>query len=399
MIYLDNAATTPLSDSVRAEMLPWITEEFGNPGSVYDLGRKAASAIRLARERVAMYLGCKPEQVIFTGGGSVGNTMVFRGLEHGLRRNWKTHLVVSKAEHESIIRAVAWMQKRGFTVTWLDVDSDGAVSAAQVREAIQPNTGLVSVMSANNELNGRNPVEEIGIACRERDVLFHVDAVQAAGAYPLRPDLIACDFLTISSHKIFGPKGCGALYARDKSLLEPMVFGGENQEYGLHAGTQNVPAIVGFGQACADLTVSPMEDYRQILSTKMIFCIELERQFNEAFLDGVLPDRILHFNSGFTDTDTTEGGKTVSVRFDGVESETLVLMLSTQGVYVSSGSACNSERSVPSRVLLASGLTPEQASQTVRVTFSSRNSFRDAKDAAAVFLRCVKALRAAGEVR
>ena len=384
MIYFDNAATTIPEKQAADAMFPYLWENYGNPGSVHALGRRAKDAVDRARRQVSHFLDCGPNNVIFTSSGSEANTMVFRGLESHLLKTERTHVIITKGEHESVQRAADWLERRGFSVTRLDIGRDGTVTAKQVEQAIRPNTGLVSVMYCPNELDGVNPVYEIGEICYRHGVLFHTDAVQAAGIYWLTPSEIGCDFMSVSSHKIHGPKGCGALYAETTELLEPTVFGGGSQEHGLRGGTENVAAIVGFGRACEiydhDCDCDSMRGYYRFL---------------KEYLDSSLTRRL--FERGLTDVYSLtspigDANKLMSVRFDGVDAETLVLALSEAGVCISSGSACNSHSSEPSGVLLAAGLTPVQARNTVRISFSRYNTVQDVEEAAETIAACVAAI-------
>lgn len=382
MIYFDNAATTIPDERVVKAMEPFFRENFANPGSVHNPGRTAKKAVDLARQQAARFLNCDPKNVFFTSGGSEANTMVFRGLETTLRKKNKTHIIITNGEHESIQRAASWLESRGFSVSRLKIANDGTVTAEQVKMALMPETGLVSVMYAPNELEGVNPVDDIGQLCTEHGILYHIDAVQAAGLFYLDPELHRCDFLSVSSHKINGPKGCGALYVKLPELLEPQIFGGDAQEGGLRGGTENVPAIVGFGAACDIITNTcafwPQRDYYYAL--KEYFATMVFR-----WLDRVGYADCVHRNAAGPN-------KLLSLRFDGVDSETLVLALSAAGVCVSSGSACNSHSSEPSHALLASGLTPAQARNTVRFSFSRYNTIREAEDAAEIVAHCVEAI-------
>lgn len=394
MIYLDNAATTVLSMMVFREMFPYLFEKYGNPGTVYRLGREAREAVDTARSRVAGFLNCDPDQVIFTAGGSDGNNLVINGLTDELSRKSRLTVVSSLAEHDSVYRTI---QNRMWFLNpvFLQINSDGTIRMQDLEETLsRREIGLVSIMYVNNELDGVNDVRAIAELCHSYGALFHTDAVQAAGAHPIDVQEIGCDFLTISSHKIHGPKGVGAVYARDKSLLTPSVYGGENQEFGLRAGTENVPGIVGFGKACdmireSEGSVSRFKPWTYLPTLKRIFMDELKACLEEAGLSD-----ILHVNAGFDPYEPT--GKTLSLRFDGVDSETMILMLDAADVCVSAGSACHGDRTKPSRVLLASGLTPEQANNTIRVSFSRLNDGSDARTGAREIVNCLKLLKGAG---
>lgn len=240
MIYLDNAATTQMDERVLEAMMPYLTTEYGNAGTLYKFGRAANEAVQKARTQVAALINAEPEQIIFTSGGSEANNLVFRGLKDYLKSIGKTHILVSAVEHDSVLRAAESLIKDGFHVEYIPVSSECRVSPAVIEDALRADTGLVSVMFANNETGAINPIEDIGTICMKRGILFHTDCVQAAGCYPIDVVKIGCDFLSVSSHKIHGCKGIGALYTKDKSKLTPIVYGGSEQEFGLRGGTENV---------------------------------------------------------------------------------------------------------------------------------------------------------------
>ena len=380
MIYLDNAATTRIAPEVLEAMMPYLTTEYGNAGTLYSFGRSAADAIQKARAQVATLFGCTPDHVIFTSGGSEGNNTVFKGLRHKFAEQGKKHLIVSAIEHDSVLRAAESLTKDGFYITYIKPGSDGRISPKAVEVAIHEDTGLVSVMFVNNETGAVNDINEIGRICRQHEVMFHTDCVQAAGQYELSVHKNDVDFATVSSHKIHGPKGVGALYARDKEFL-PLVCGGAEQEFGLRGGTENVPGIVGFG-AATNIAVEEMHD--DLISVSM-----LKQRFYMALLDAFrrldLPTDCIHVNGH----PVIEPGKTLNLRLDGVDAQTLLLMLDANGVCVSAGSACRSHEAEPSHVLTAMGLTPNEARSSVRVSFSKYNTTDEVVCAAQSFASCV----------
>lgn len=388
MIYLDNAATTKIAPQVLKEMMPYLKEEYGNPGTIYGIGRKAADAVALARQRVAKFIGAEPEQIIFTSGGSEANNLVIRGTRQYLTGKNANVVVTSYIEHDSILKAVA-----DLPTVFVGADKHGVVTTDDVKRALNAVycnynccAGLVSIMYANNETGSVNPVAEIGKICAEHGVLFHTDCVQAAGCQPIDVKEIGCDFLSISSHKIHGAKGVGALFVKNKELLSPLVYGGALQEFGLRGGTENVAGIVGFGKAC-ELATLGREEYLETVSYyRRLFLTRLEYDLK---------------NSGFDGTVSVNGespydghkGKTLNIRFDGVDAETLVLMLDSFGVCVSAGSACRSHESQPSHVLLAMGLTPDEARDSIRVSFSEFNTESEVEEAARITANCVATLK------
>lgn len=392
MIYLDNASTTKMDDRVLDAMMPYLTESYGNAGTLYELGRRSADAVAVARKQVADMIGASPEQIIFTSGGSEANNFVFAGLSDYLLSVGKTRIVTSQIEHDSVLKAASKMCiKDRFDVSFVAPSPNGRVENNDTLRSLvsDKHTGLVSIMHTNNETGISNPVGAIGEICREHGVLFHTDCVQAAGCADLNVDALRCDFLSLSSHKIHGAKGVGALYARDKSLLSPIISGGHEQEFGLRGGTENVAGIVGFGKACEIIRQHRVRaaDYIGWLRQELYNLIKakLERRGLGA---------ILHLNGDVNLT--TDDGKTMSVRFDGVDAETLLLMLDAYGVCVSAGSACRSHEQEPSHVLLAMGISPEDARNSIRLSVSRMNTIEEIERAAEIIADCVATLRKIG---
>ena len=384
IIYLDNAATTKVAPEVLNAMMPYLSEQYGNPGSLYKFGRSANKAVQKARTQVSTLFNCEPENVIFTSGGSESNNMVFKGLRHQLLEAGKKNIVVSAIEHDSVLRAAEMLIKDGFYITYIQPDADGTVSAKAVEDAIQEDTGLVSVMYVNNETGAVNDIKGIGDICRQYKVLFHADCVQAAGQYPIDMNKCCVDFASVSSHKIHGAKGVGALYIRNFNI-QPMICGGSEQEFGLRGGTENVAGIVGFGEA-AQMTVDTLrEDLIQISSMKQRFYATLQSTLKAI---GVEPDCI-HTNG----QPVIKPGKVLNLRIDGVDAESLLLMLDAKDIYISAGSACCSHEATPSHVLLAMGLSEEDARSSARISFSKYNNFEEVTDAAEEMAFCIKALR------
>lgn len=396
MIYLDNAATTKPFPMVIDAMMPWLDEysgNFGNPGALYGFGIEAKRAVDHAREQVASFINANPEQIIFTSGGSEANNMALRSVLPYLWSNGTMNIAYSEIEHDSVINCLNWMRKiRDAFKTPIAVSRDGTVSPGSVRAALSElvyphdvNVGMVSVMAVNNETGAVNDIKEISAVCQERKVLFHTDCVQAASCIPLDVKDIGCDFLTISSHKLHGPKGIGALYVKDKTIISPLIFGGSEQEFGLRGGTENVPAIVGFGKACELTQLDFEEESRATSALKQIFITRLKQE-----LEAIGLGNIFHMNCN----NLAHPGRIVNFRLDGVDAETLVLLLWAKcGVCVSTGSACRSHEQEPSRVLLAMGISPEDARNSVRVSFSGDNNEEEVKLAAKRFAECALQLR------
>lgn len=384
MIYLDNAATTPIDRRVLESMMPYLTTQYGNAGTLYKFGRAANEAIQNARAQVSRFVGASNGSIVFTSGGSESNNLVFRGVKEYLKRIGRTHVLVSTVEHDSVLRAAESLIKEGFDVGYIPVQGDGSVSLTALEGLLRPDTGLVSVMYVNNETGAVNPVCDIGSLCMKHGVLFHTDCVQAAGCHAIDAVEIGCDFLSVSSHKIHGPKGVGALYVKDVTTITPLIYGGAEQEYGLRGGTENVAGIVGFGRACELSAAQLQEDKTYVSSLKQRFVTELTDALKERGMDG-----IIHINGG----SIMAPGKTVNLRIDGVDNESLILMLDNKEICISAGSACQSHESNPSHVLTAMGLTMEEARSSVRVSFSRMNTMEEIIEAAQTIAGFIGVLR------
>lgn len=375
MIYLDNAATTQIAPAVLEAMLPYLKCSFGNAGSLYKLGRDSASAVANAREQVANLIGAKPEQIVFTSGGSEANSFVFYGLRKHLLESGRKTIVVSAVEHDSVLKsAIALCSesdiKDEFDIKFLGVNRYGEADIEQLEQIISPDVALVSVMYVNNETGAVNDIKKIGELCKRNGVLFHTDCVQAAGCQTIDVEEIGCDFASISSHKIHGPKGVGALFVRDKTIVSPIIYGGSAQEFGIRGGTENVAGIVGFGKACSmcsDECIKTTSAYRK-------FFISTIRNY-------ISQDNINKFHINGREQ---QDGRILNIRFDGIDGETLVLYLDTEGIAISAGSACCSHESAPSHVLTAMGLSSDEARDSVRISFSDFNTLDEVETAAKV---------------
>ena len=386
MIYLDNAATTQIAPEVLDAMMPYLKEDFGNAGTMYSLGRKAADAVAKARQQVADLIGSNSYQIIFTSGGSEANSLVFEGLKPYLLANNKTHIITSATEHDSILKSVRSLCssknniKSGFDAAYLKPDQNGSVSSENVDNSITEQTGLTSVMTVNNETGAVNPTKTIGSLCKSKNILFHSDCVQAVGAFPIKVEEMNCDFLSISAHKIHAPKGIGALYAKKPSLLSPVIHGGAEQEFGFRGGTENVAGIVGFGKACEILSKNLCDNEKKTFDLRKSFLITLED-----CLRGLNIIDLFHIN--------THGNcKILNLRFDGIDGQTLLLLLDSKGICISAGSACRSHESEPSHVLLAMGLSEEAARNSIRISFSHTQTEDEIVCAAKAVAECVSAL-------
>lgn len=353
-VYLDNAATTKVRDEVVEAMLPYFTEYFGNPSSLHLFAREAGKGLDTARAQVAKALNAKPEEIIFTGGGSESDNMVLRGIPEAYKKKGK-HVITSAVEHHAVLHTLEAMEKEGrVEVTYLPVDEYGMVTAEQVEKAIRPDTVLVSIMFANNEVGTIMPIEQIGETCKKHGVLFHTDAVQAVGHVPVDVEKMHIDLLSLSGHKFHGPKGVGALYVRKGVRIPSLILGGA-QERRKRAGTENVPGIVGMGKAI-ELATAELEDNAakmKVLRDRLIFGI---------------PARIPDVKLNGHPTERLPNNVNFSIRF--IEGESILLMLDLNGIAASSGSACTSGSLDPSHVLLAMGLPHEVAHGSLRLTLS-----------------------------
>lgn len=372
MIYLDSASTTQIDPDVLDSMMPYLKDEYGNPGTPYGLGRRAREAVENARAQVAKMIGADPEQIVFTSGGTEANNLVFAGLDSFMRKRMLIYIITSETEHTSVREAAQSMVfDGGFSVSLLKPGIDGIITADMVSEKIFDRTGFVSIMHTNNETGAENQVVKICELCKKRGILFHTDCVQAAGTKRLNVDEIGCDFMSLSSHKIHGPKGVGALYVRNPEIITPVIHGGVNQEFGLRGGTENVAGIVGFGKACEIVTDHIDEIVQKIDQMYEVFYWRLaEIMASKGF------SYRFHVNGVPFDG---HGKKTINLRFDGIDGETLVFFLDHKGVCVSAGAACTSGEQKPSHVLTAMGISEEDARNSIRVSFSRMNNLDEVK--------------------
>ena len=352
-IYADNAATTRLSDTALNAMLPYLQGEYGNPSSLHSVGQRAQEALTEARARIAARLGCQPTEVIFTSGGSEADNQAIRSVAAFGKLKGKTHIISTAFEHHAVLHTLEALEKKGFTVTLLDVHEDGMVSAQQVEEAITPETCLVTIMYANNEIGTVQPIAEIGEVCPRHGVLFHTDAVQAVGHLPVNVVEQNIDLLSLSAHKFHGPKGIGVLYARKGVPIFPLIHGGA-QERNRRGGTENIPAIVGMAAALDEACDHLEEDTAQLCALRERLIAGLSN-IPHSVLNGHREHRL---------------PGTVNFCFEGIEGESLLLLLDDKGVYASSGSACTSGSLDPSHVLLAIGRPHEIAHGSLRLSLS-----------------------------
>ncbi len=357
LIYADNAATTRTSDTAVAAMLPYFTDTFGNPSSLHTVGQRAAEALTSARETVASILGAEPSEIYFTSGGSEADNQAIVSAARLGEKQGKKHLISTAFEHHAVLHTLAKLEKEGFEVTLLPVGPTGTITANQVAEAIRPDTALVTTMTANNEVGSILPIREIGAVCHQKGVLFHTDAVQAVGHIALNVQEDNIDMLSFSSHKFHGPKGVGVLYARNGIPLTNIIEGGA-QERGKRAGTENLPAIMGMAAALTE-AIAHLDENAARVSAMRDRLIEGLAKIDHSVVNG---DR----------TNRLPGN--VHLCFEGIEGESLLLMLDAKGICASSGSACTSGSLDPSHVLLALGHPHEIAHGSLRLSLSEYNT-------------------------
>lgn len=356
-VYADNAATTQMSDSVLKAMMPLLTDIYGNPSSLHSVGQIAKEHLEAARETVAECIGADPKEIYFTSGGSEADNQAIRSAAYIGARKGKKHIISSKFEHHAVLHTLDALKKEGFEVTLLDVYSNGIVKPEDVANAITDETCLVTIMTANNEIGTIQPIAKIGRICKEKGVLFHTDAVQAVGHIPVNVKDMNCDMLSVSAHKFHGPKGVGFLYARKGILLTNIIYGGA-QERNKRAGTENMASIVGMATAIKDATDHLQENAEKVtaMRNRLIDGLKgIERSRINGDLEHHLPG-------------------TLNMCFEGIEGESLLLLLDAKGICASSGSACTSGSLDPSHVLLSIGVPVEIAHGSLRLSISEYNT-------------------------
>ena len=361
-VYMDYSATTPVKEEVLSAMLPYFTEHFGNPSSLYTIGLESKAAIDHAREQVASLIGAKPQEIYFTGGGSESDNWVLESIAEEMKAKGKgNHIITSRIEHHAVLHTCEHLEKNGFEVTYLDVDSEGFVSPEALEKAIRPETILVSIMFVNNEIGTVEPIAELAEVAHRHQIWFHTDAVQAAGNLPIDVKALGIDLMSLSSHKIYGPKGEGALYCR-KGIRIPSFIHGGAQENGKRAGTENLAGIIGFGKA-AELAETNLEEHIRHCSELRDYLID---QIQKEIPDVVINGSREHRHPG-----------NANVTFKYIEGESILLLLDAYGIYVSTGSACSSKSLEPSHVLAAIGLPDEIIHGTIRFTVGDMTTKED----------------------
>ena len=376
LIYLDNSATTPLKKEVLDAMLPYLTEHYGNPSSIYTLGQAAKAAIEQARAFVADAIGAKPTEIFFTGCGSEADNWAIKGIARAKEKKGK-HIISSAIEHHAVLHTLSDLEKQGFEVTYLPVDEFGKIRLEELKEAIRPDTILITIMMANNEIGTIEPISKIGAIAKEHGIVFHTDAVQAVGSISVDVNALNVDMLSISAHKFGGPKGVGALYVKNGIRPEVFMHGGA-QERSRRAGTENVASIVGMGKAIQLATQNLPEKIEKISALRDYLIQNIEEKIPYIKLNGHPTDRL-------------PGNVNFSFRF--IEGESLLLLLDLNGIAASSGSACTSGSLDPSHVLLALGLPHEIAHGSLRLSIGEQNTKEEIDKVISLLPGIVKRLR------
>ncbi len=353
-VYFDHAATTPVAPEVVNAMLEFFDRKFGNASSLHSFGMEARRALEESREKVAKLINADAGEIVFTGSGTESDNLAIKGIAY---RFGEGHIITSSIEHPAVLETCRYLEKKGFDVTYLPVDKYGMVNADEVEAAIRKNTILISIMHANNEIGTIEPIKEIGDVAKKHGIIFHTDAVQSVGKIPVDVEKMRVDMLSISSHKIYGPKGVGALYIKRGLKIEPILHGG-GHEHGIRSSTENVAGIVGFAKAC-EIAMENMERDAIHLRRLRDKIIERAMEIEESYLTGHPSQRLPHHASFY---------------FKGIEGESLVLLLDQKGIATSTGSACSSKKLQASHVLLATGIKPEDAHGSLRVTLGRENT-------------------------
>jgi cysteine desulfurase len=375
LIYLDNAASTPVHEKVIEEMLPFFKEQYGNPSSIHRYGRLANIAIQNARKRIALLINAESDEILITSGGTESNNTALYGIAHS--HNGK-HIITSSIEHDAILEPCKRLEEEGFQITYLPVDKYGLVNSEDIEKEISSDTCLVSIMFANNEVGTIQPIAEIGKITHEKKIIFHTDAIQAVGKTPINVKEIGVDLLSISSHKINGPKGVGALYIRKGIKIDPLILGG-GQESGLRSGTENVAGIVGFGMACQLVNNNMVQNQEHFRKLGVKLVTDVLKEIPHTKLNGH-PEKRIPNNIHFT--------------FLGVNGEDLIIKLDENKIAASTGSACSVKVQKASHVLRAMGFSHEQITGSLRLTIGIANTEEEINETVQVLKKVVKELRA-----
>jgi len=377
LIYLDNAASTAVHPEVVKEMLPYFDVQYGNPSSIHQFGRKAKNAIQKARKQVAALVGAEPNEIIFTSGGTESNNTIFYGIKFQGGKFELSHIITSSIEHDAVLEPIKEFEKNGCQVTYLPVDKHGMISPDDITKSISEQTVMISIMFANNEVGTIQPIKEISKICNKYQIPLHTDAVQAAGKIPINVKDLGVDALSISSHKINGPKGVGALFLKKGSTTVPHILGG-GQENGMRSGTENVASIVGFGKACEIAKVRLNENISHFQTLHSSMLSRVVKEISHVKLNGHPEKRI--FNN-------------IHLTFVGVNGEDLIIKLDEHGIAASTGSACSVHTQKASHVLKAMGFNHEQITGSLRISFGYMNTLDEVKQAVEVLKKVVAELR------
>lgn len=381
-IYMDHAATTPTRAEVVRAMQPFWNKNFGNPGSLHRKGIEARNALDAARESVAKVIGAAPNEIIFTGGGSESCNLAIKGFARANKAKGM-HIITQETEHHAVLDTCRALEKEGFSVTYLPVDKQGMVSTEKLKQAIRPDTILVSIMYANNEIGTIQPITELARVVREHNVMFHTDACQAGGLLEVDVKRLGVDMMTLNGSKIYGPKGVGMLFVRNGLKLEPLIHGG-GQENGLRSGTENVPGIIGFSVALELAQKERVTEARRLTVLRDLMIQKVMKEIPKSYLNGH-PTQRLPNNANFTLLD--------------VEGESIILQLSEKGICASTGSACTSRSLEPSHVLMAIGLSKEVAHGSIRFTLGKSNTRQDVDKVVNALKEAVQTLREISPIR
>ena len=360
LIYLDNAATTKVSNVVLEEMMPYFQKYYGNPSGMYFLAEHSKLAIDYARQRTAKAINARSNEIYFVSGGSEADNLAIKGVARAYKKRGN-HIITTKIEHSAVLKSMETLEKEGFEVTYLDVDKNGMIDINMLKQSIKRNTILISIMFANNEIGTIQPIEEIGMIARRNNIIFHTDAVQAIGNIKIDVARYNIDLLSMSGHKIYAPKGVGALYVRQGVNIERIIDGG-SQENGLRAGTENVASIVGFGKAIEEADKNLSSNIQKLITLRDMFARELIKVLPDIKINGDLKYRL---------------PGNMSISFNTIQSKTMIEQLSNKRICVSGGSACSSKNPKPSHVLTAIGLDSKTANSTIRFTFGLENDAED----------------------
>ena len=376
MSYMDHSATSPVDPEVLEAMLPYFKESFGNASTLYSLGREARTAMEKARKQVASLIGARAEEVYFTSGGTESDNLAIKGTISRLKGKGN-HIITSAIEHPAVEETCKYLEKNGYTVTYLPVGEDGIVKMEDLKESTREDTILITIMHANNEIGTIQPIKEIGALAREKGILFHTDAVQSVGKIPVNVEDMNVDLLSISAHKLHGPKGVGALYIRKGVRIDPLFHGG-GHERGVRPGTENIPGIVGLGKACQLAEENLYENMEYVASLRDQLIKGVLGSIEQSFLNGH-PTKRLPNNANF--------------RFSSIEGESLILQLDSKGINASTGSACSSNKLEPSHVLMAIGLEEVDAHGSLRISLGKENTPEDIDSSIVVIKEVVERLR------